>query len=229
MDHSVTFERSTKEPPLVGTKDIDGFSAALPIPAATSYLKRLLDIVLASMLLVFLGPVLLSCALLIKLDSKGGVFFLQRRTGLNGQSFRIIKFRTMSVSEDGDVVVQAQKVDKRVTRVGGFLRRASVDELPQLINVLRGEMSLVGPRPHALAHDAQFASLVPNYFGRFRVRPGITGLAQVRGFRGEVTSVDQIALRVQGDNDYVEAWSIFLDIKILLVTLAVVPFQKTAY
>jgi putative colanic acid biosynthesis UDP-glucose lipid carrier transferase len=194
-----------------------------------SRLKRLMDFSVALAVLVFILPLMLLVTLLIKLDSRGPVFFRQRRTGLKGEQFRIYKFRSMNVLEDGAEVKQAMQNDKRVTRVGAFLRRSSIDELPQLINVLQGDMSLVGPRPHALAHDEHFGGFVPGYYDRFRARPGITGLAQVNGLRGEITSTEQMVQRIELDNAYIEAWSIWGDAGILLKTLVVLPFHRNAY
>ncbi len=187
---------------------------------ARSASKSALDILVAALALLFLAPLLLVCALAVKLDSPGPVLFRQRRSGLNGRVFQILKFRTMRVSEDGDDVRQARKDDDRVTRVGAFLRRTSIDELPQLWNVLKGDMSMIGPRPHALAHDARFGALVPTYRGRFRAKPGLTGLAQVRGHRGEVRELSEMTARVDSDNDYVENWSLLLDLRIALATVA---------
>jgi putative colanic acid biosynthesis UDP-glucose lipid carrier transferase len=196
---------------------------------ANSVQKRLLDIVASIALIIFLAPSLLFVAIVIKLDSRGPILFMQRRTGLNGVPFRVYKFRSMSVAEDGGVVTQATRNDRRVTRVGRFIRRASIDELPQLFNVLRGDMSLVGPRPHALAHDEYYGSLISEYSKRFRVRPGITGLSQVKGFRGETETIADMEQRIHFDNHYIERWSILMDIRILVSTAFIVPLQRTAY
>jgi putative colanic acid biosynthesis UDP-glucose lipid carrier transferase len=189
----------------------------------------LLDIAGSVGLLIFLAPTLLFIALAIKLDSRGPVFFVQRRTGLNGVPFKVFKFRSMTVAEDGGAVKQATKNDSRVTRVGRFIRRASLDELPQLLNVLRGDMSLVGPRPHALAHDEYYGANISDYNKRFRCRPGITGLSQVKGFRGETETIADMELRIRFDNVYIENWSIVKDVGILISTAFVVPLQRTAY
>lgn len=216
-------DHRTKQPSVV-------FCASTPrARAGDSRVKRVIDTAGAALVLVFVLPVMLMAALAIRLDSPGPIFFVQRRTGLNGAPIRVFKFRTMTVMEDGEGVRHAGRVDHRVTRVGGFLRRASIDELPQLINVLKGEMSLVGPRPHALAHDRYYAAQVPAYGLRFRARPGITGLAQVTGYRGEIRSVDAMAARVAADNLYIGQWSLWLDLKILVMTLAVGPFHDNAY
>jgi putative colanic acid biosynthesis UDP-glucose lipid carrier transferase len=191
--------------------------------------KRGLDIGVGVLVFLFALPLLLAVAICIKADSRGPVLFFQRRTGLQGRAIRIVKFRTMTVMEDDGDVRHAVRNDARVTRVGRFLRQSSIDELPQLINVIRGDMSLVGPRPHALAHDRYYAALVPAYMDRFRARPGITGLAQVKGLRGEIGSIDGMVERVAEDNAYIENWSLALDLKILVRTAAITLFQSTAY
>ena len=193
---------------------------------ADSGLKRLMDIVLAFGLLVFLAPLLIVTAIAVKLTSAGPVLFRQQRAGLNGETFRILKFRTMTVTEDGETIRQATKGDQRITRVGAVLRRASVDELPQLINVLRGEMSLVGPRPHALAHDRYYGALIADYAARYRTKPGLTGLAQIMGARGETQTTDDMRRRIEFDNQYIAEWTWFNDVKILIMTAAIVPFQR---
>jgi putative colanic acid biosynthesis UDP-glucose lipid carrier transferase len=194
-----------------------------------SKFKRLIDIIGALTGLLFLSPFLVIVATLICIDSPGPVFFRQRRTGRDGEPFLIYKFRTMRVLEDGDKVVQASKRDNRVTRVGKFLRRSSIDELPQLLNVLKNEMALVGPRPHALAHDEYYALTVPGYNDRFRTKPGITGLAQVSGLRGEVIEIGAMAARIQRDVEYIRDWSIMLDLEILARTFMMGPYQPGAY
>jgi lipopolysaccharide/colanic/teichoic acid biosynthesis glycosyltransferase len=171
---------------------------------------------------------MLMTALLIKVDSPGPVLFLQNRNGFNGRTFRIVKFRTMHVLEDGDDIRQATRADPRVTRLGWWLRRANIDELPQLFNVLQGDMSLVGPRPHAVAHNSEFEKLVANYAFRHHVRPGITGWAQVNGYRGETPTPEVMAKRVEFDIWYINNWSIWTDIRILFRTL-VLGIQPTAY
>jgi putative colanic acid biosynthesis UDP-glucose lipid carrier transferase len=191
--------------------------------------KRLIDIVGALTGLLFLSPFLMIVAALICIDSPGPALFRQRRTGLDGVAFYIYKFRTMGVLEDDAKVVQAERRDRRVTRVGKFLRRTSIDELPQLLNVLRNEMALVGPRPHALAHDEYYALTVPGYNDRFRAKPGITGLAQVSGLRGEVVEIGAMAARIMRDVEYVREWSIMLDLEILARTLMMGPYQPGAY
>ncbi|MBR1092301.1 undecaprenyl-phosphate glucose phosphotransferase [Bradyrhizobium manausense] len=191
--------------------------------------KRALDIVGASIGLLLLTPLMVMTGLAIKLDSVGPVFFRQRRNGFNSRQFPIFKFRTMSVMEDGANVVQAQRHDARVTRVGRLLRRTSIDEIPQLINVLRGEMSLVGPRPHALAHDSHYGNLLSEYAFRHHVKPGITGWAQIHGYRGETARVEQMRARIEHDIWYINNWSLYLDLKILVLTCFELPRSRNAY
>ncbi|WP_426434941.1 undecaprenyl-phosphate glucose phosphotransferase [Bradyrhizobium genosp. P] len=188
--------------------------------------KRLLDIGLASFALLLLAPLILTAALLVKLDTPGPVIFRQSRRGFNSKPFQIWKFRSMTVSENGAAVRQATKRDSRVTRVGRFLRKTSIDELPQLWNVLRGEMSLVGPRPHALAHDNYYDQLISKYVYRHHMKPGLTGWAQVNGFRGETPTIDLMEKRVEYDVWYVSNWSIWLDIRIILRTAAALMYQE---
>jgi putative colanic acid biosynthesis UDP-glucose lipid carrier transferase len=185
------------------------------------HLKRLFDIVVSGAALLLLAPLLLLVALLVALSSPGPVLFLQERYGLDGRSFRIYKFRTMTVTESGHEqgLAQARRDDPRVTPIGRILRRWSLDELPQLWNVLVGNMSLVGPRPHAVAHNEQYRSLIPGYMQRHQFKPGITGLAQVEGWRGETADLESMASRVEADLRYQREWSLELDVKILLRTL----------
>jgi Undecaprenyl-phosphate glucose phosphotransferase len=187
--------------------------------------KRVFDLIIAGSALVLLAPVFVLIALLICLDTPGPVFFRQRRYGFNQQMFRIFKFRTMTALDDGDVIRQACRNDRRVTRMGRCLRRWNFDELPQLINVVRGEMSLVGPRPHALSHDRDFEQRVALYARRHNVKPGITGWAQVNGLRGEIDSDEKIHRRVEHDLYYIDNWSLLFDLKILLYTI----FSRSAY
>lgn len=190
-----------------------------PLADWSAVAKRIEDLVIGSLLLVVSLPLLLLIAVAVKLDSAGPVLFRQRRRGLNKHVFEMLKFRTMSVLEDGDDVRQAERADPRVTRVGRWLRATSLDELPQLVNVIRGDMSLVGPRPHALVHDDMFAEAVKQYPVRSQVKPGITGLAQVRGLRGETRTADSIEARVEQDVAYIRGWSVGLDLKILVWTI----------
>ncbi len=187
--------------------------------------KRVFDFTGALLLLVLLLPLFAVVAMLIKCDSKGPVFFLQRRYGFNQQPFRILKFRTMTCMDDGDHVVQATRNDPRVTRVGAWLRRYNIDELPQLVNVIQGRMSLVGPRPHALAHDREYEQKIGLYARRHNVKPGITGWAQVHGLRGETDTDDKMARRVSYDLWYIDNWNVWLDIVIILRTV----FSRKAF
>jgi Undecaprenyl-phosphate glucose phosphotransferase len=199
-----------------------------PLTKSEQALKRSLDFVAAGVALVLLVPLMLMTAILIPLDSPGPILFTQRRNGFNGRSFRIFKFRTMNVLEDGPVIRQATRNDPRLTRVGRWLRRTNIDELPQLFNVLRGEMSLVGPRPHAAAHSTEYGQRIAAYAFRYHVKPGITGWAQVNGFRGETQTVDTMMKRVEFDLWYINNWSIWFDMKILFRTL-ILGLQPSAY
>jgi Undecaprenyl-phosphate glucose phosphotransferase len=190
-----------------------------PLTRLEQVVKRAFDLVGAFAVLLVLSPLMLATAIFIKLDSAGPMLFFQKRNGFSGRSFNIVKFRTMRVLENGQLIRQAQRDDPRVTRVGRILRRSNIDELPQLLNVLSGEMSLVGPRPHATAHDDEYAKLVGNYAFRNHVKPGITGWAQVSGYRGETATVDLMAKRVELDLWYINHWSVWLDIRILLRTM----------
>lgn len=201
----------------------DGGRAFAPPPIEvlryrSSTAKRLMDIVLASIALIMLLPFLCLIAIAIKLDSPGPILFRQGRGGLDGRTFAIMKFRTLTVMEDGAQITQISRGDCRATRVGGFLRRTSLDELPQLVNVLMGDMSLVGPRPHALAHDEMYGRLLPEYSARFFVRPGITGWAQVNGARGPTPQPTDMKRRIDYDIWYIEHWTIGLDARILATT-----------
>ena len=191
--------------------------------------KRVVDVTIAACAIVALLPLLLIVAIAIKLDSKGPVFFWQARRGFNGKPFYILKFRTMNVLEDGDVIRQATKGDARVTRVGAWLRMTSIDEIPQLFNVLRGSMSLVGPRPHAVAHDDHFIDTVEDYAYRHHVKPGMTGWAQVHGYRGETPTQEAIERRVEYDRWYIANWSVWLDVAIMVRTLGELARGKNVY
>ena len=195
---------------------------------ATSSIKRLIDVLVASLALVALLPLLLVIGLMVRLESAGPALFRQHRGGLGGRTFTIYKFRTMRVEADASVS-HATRQDPRVTALGAFLRRTSIDELPQLLNVLKGDMSLVGPRPHALAHDQYYSEQLPGYAARMRAKPGLTGLAQISGHRGEIRELDCMAQRVAYDVAYIDDWSPALDIKVLALTLARVPFDHRAY
>ena len=202
---------------------------ARPLTDADILAKRLFDMIVAGAALVVLAPLFLVVALLIKLDSKGPVFFTQRRRGFNQEIFKVFKFRSMHTMEDGATVVQAKRNDPRVTRIGHWLRSSNIDELPQLINVVRGEMSLVGPRPHALAHDMTFEQKIARYARRHNVKPGITGWAQVNGFRGEIRTDYDIRGRVAHDLYYIDNWSLWLDLRILWLTIASLKAYRNAY
>ncbi len=200
-----------------------------PMSAASTTVKRGFDIVVATLLLVLLLALFCVIAILIKLDSPGPVLFRQQRYGFNQKSFLIYKFRTMSSLEDGANVRQASRHDDRVTRFGHFMRRWSIDELPQILNVLKGDMSLVGPRPHALAHDRAWGSKIALYARRHNVKPGITGWAQINGFRGGIVADEQLQGRILCDLYYIDNWSIWLDIKILFSTVFSKAAHKNAY
>lgn len=198
-----------------------------PLTGTRRLVKSLEDVILGSLICLAAVPVLGLVALAVRLDSPGPVFFRQSRMGWNGATFRIWKFRSMYVHpvEQG-VVRQATRGDPRVTRVGAFIRRTSLDELPQIFNVLRGEMSLVGPRPHAVQHDQEYSSRIQQYFARHNIKPGITGLAQVRGYRGETRDINEMVLRVQSDIEYINNWSLWLDLSILLRTFSAFTGKK---
>ena len=191
--------------------------------------KRLTDIGLSIVILLLFLPLLLLIAILVKISSPGPVIFKQRRYGLDGREIAVYKFRTMNVTEDGEQVRQASKADGRITRIGAILRRTSMDELPQLINVLQGRMSLVGPRPHAVAHNEEYRKLIKGYMVRHKVLPGITGLAQVNGCRGETSQLEEMEARVNYDLDYLRHWTPMLDIKIILLTAVKVFRDDKAY
>jgi putative colanic acid biosysnthesis UDP-glucose lipid carrier transferase len=191
--------------------------------------KRAMDVVLASIAVLVLSPLLLVIALLVKLSSPGPVIFRQRRYGLDGEEIRILKFRTMTVVEDGSHIRQATRDDERVTRVGRVLRRYSMDELPQLFNVLGGSMSLVGPRPHAVAHNEEYRKVIKGYMVRHKVPPGITGLAQISGCRGETRTLEEMQARVEYDLDYLRQWTPMLDLTILCKTALLLLWDRKAY
>jgi len=190
-----------------------------PLTYGEAAMKRTFDIIVGGAILFSLLPVLILAGIAIVVDSPGPVIFRQRRRGFNGSEFNIKKFRSMTVLDDGPIIIQARPNDARVTRVGRILRRTSIDELPQLLNVLRGEMSLVGPRPHAIAHDAKYGDLISHYAVRHRIKPGITGWAQINGLRGETSQVGSMERRIDLDLWYINNWSIWLDVKILVLTL----------
>ncbi|MGH1587942.1 sugar transferase [Methylobacterium phyllosphaerae] len=197
---------------------------------ARALLRTSFDVFVAALLLVLLAPLLALLALLVRLNSPGPALFRQTRTGLNGRTFLIYKFRTMHVQEDDAVVSQARRGDARLTRLGALLRRTSLDELPQLLNVIRGEMSLVGPRPHALAHDSHYGALLSAYHHRFAVRPGMTGWAQINGSRDETPRLSDMERRIEFDLWYIENRSFALDLRILIATaFHILPGRSNAY
>jgi len=200
-----------------------------PFHGFNGFIKRLSDLIFATLILVLVSPLLVAIAVGVKLSSPGPVLFKQRRYGLDGRKIVVYKFRSMTVAEDGDLVRQATRNDSRITRFGAFLRSTSLDELPQFINVVQGRMSIVGPRPHAVAHNEMYRKLIRGYMIRHKVRPGITGLAQVMGFRGETDTVDKMKARIEFDLQYLRNWSVLLDLQIILKTVVVVLGKQNAY
>jgi putative colanic acid biosynthesis UDP-glucose lipid carrier transferase len=200
-----------------------------PFTGTNSLVKRVSDLVLASLILVLISPLLLAIAIGVKLSSPGPVIFRQRRNGLDGEEIVVWKFRSMRTMDDGAVVRQATRDDPRVTRFGAFLRRTSLDELPQFFNVLQGQMSIVGPRPHAVAHNEQYRALIKAYMVRHKVKPGITGWAQVNGHRGETDTIEKMQARVEYDLAYLRNWSLGLDLQIIARTVKLVFFDRKAY
>ena len=200
-----------------------------PFYGFNGVVKRASDIALASLILLLIAPLLLAIAVGVKLSSSGPILFKQRRYGLDGRKIVVYKFRSMTVAEDGDLVRQATRNDSRITKFGAFLRRTSLDELPQFINVLQGRMSVVGPRPHAVAHNEMYRKLIRGYMIRHKVRPGVTGLAQVNGFRGETETVEKMKGRIDMDLTYLRNWSLLLDLQIILKTVVVVLGRQNAY
>lgn len=208
--------------------DLAQISLYRPVPfkefshSVNSASKRVFDVICSLGGLIFLAPLLIMIAILVKTTSPGPVLFVQLRTGLGGKTFVIFKFRTMTTLENGERIVQACRHDSRITRIGTFLRRSSLDELPQLWNVLIGDMSIVGPRPHAVAHDHYYGALLVDYRDRFRAKPGITGLAQCNGARGPTETLDKMRRRVRLDLAYIERWSLAMEALILVKTLKVI-------
>lgn len=205
---------------------IESPAAVRPLGGAS---KRLFDIFVSTFALLVLSPALLVIALLVRLDSSGPILFRQHRGGYLNAPFLIYKFRTMTTCEDGSCITQAVRHDTRVTRLGAFLRKTSLDELPQLLNVLKGEMSLIGPRPHAIAHDNAFAAIEPRYQRRTQARPGITGLAQISGARGQTDTDEAVRKRLGFDLDYISQWSPLLDAAILVRTVFLVFRDRNAF
>jgi putative colanic acid biosynthesis UDP-glucose lipid carrier transferase len=200
-----------------------------PFMGLNSAIKRASDVVFGLAILLLLVPVMLAVALAVRLTSPGPVIFRQRRYGLYGEEIIVYKFRSMTVTDDGVAIVQASKGDQRLTPIGAFLRRTSLDETPQFINVLQGRMSIVGPRPHAVAHNEQYRKLIKGYMLRHKVKPGITGWAQVNGMRGETATLEKMQARIQYDLDYLRSWSVWLDLWIILKTVKVVLARDNAH
>ena len=200
-----------------------------PFTGTNELIKRVSDIVLACLILVLISPILLAVAVGVKLSSPGPVIFKQRRNGLDGEEILVYKFRSMRVMDNGAVVKQATKDDPRVTKFGAFIRRTSLDELPQFVNVLQGQMSIVGPRPHAVAHNEEYRQLIKAYMVRHKVKPGITGWAQVNGLRGETDTIDKMKARVEYDLEYLRNWSLALDLQIILRTARLMLFDRHAF
>lgn len=200
-----------------------------PFNGLVTWLKRFEDLVLSSIILTLISPVLIAVAIGVKLSSPGPIIFKQLRYGLDGKPIKVWKFRSMRAMDNGNKVTQATKNDPRVTPFGAFIRKTSLDELPQFINVLQGRMSIVGPRPHAVAHNEEYRTIVNRYMLRHKVKPGITGWAQINGWRGETDTVDKMEKRVQFDLDYIHRWSLWLDIKIVFLTIFKGFVGKNAY
>jgi putative colanic acid biosynthesis UDP-glucose lipid carrier transferase len=213
--------------------DIDGMPIVAvcetPFSGYDGFVKGLSDFIFASLILCIISPILILLGIGVKLSSPGPVLFKQRRYGLDGHEIVVYKFRSMTVTEDGEKVTQAKVNDIRVTRFGKFIRKTSLDELPQFINVLQGRMSIVGPRPHAISHNEMYRKLIKGYMVRHKVKPGITGWAQVNGFRGETETVESMKARIDYDIDYLKRWSLGLDIKIILKTVLLVFKDSKAY
>ena len=201
-----------------------------PLSSKSSQLiKRIEDVILSVLILFLIAPVLLVISVAIKLNSAGPVIFKQKRYGLNGKEIKVYKFRSMTTQDNGAIVKQAVKGDARITSIGAFLRKTSLDELPQFINVLQGKMSIVGPRPHAVAHNEEYRKIVPKYMQRHLVKPGITGWAQINGWRGETDTIEKMEKRVEFDLHYINSWSLWLDIKIIILTVFKGFVNKNAY
>ena len=200
-----------------------------PFRGANGMVKRASDILLSLLILALVAPLLLLLAVAVKLGSKGPVIFKQRRYGLDGKEILVYKFRSMKVTEDGSDIRQAVEGDPRITALGAVMRRTSLDELPQFINVLQGRMSVVGPRPHAVAHNELYRKLIKGYMVRHKVRPGITGWAQVNGFRGETNTLDKMRGRIELDLDYLRNWSLQLDLRIFARTIRLVLKDGNAH
>jgi putative colanic acid biosynthesis UDP-glucose lipid carrier transferase len=200
-----------------------------PFRGFNGFAKRLSDVVFSLLILILIAPLLVGIAIAVKVTSPGPIIFKQRRYGLDGEEILVYKFRSMTVTEDGGSIQQATKNDARITPLGACLRKTSLDELPQFLNVLQGRMSIVGPRPHAVAHNEMYRKLIKGYMVRHKVKPGITGWAQVNGFRGETETLDKMQGRIDYDLDYLRHWSLRLDIHIILRTVRLVAKDSQAY
>ncbi|HBR1319106.1 TPA: undecaprenyl-phosphate glucose phosphotransferase [Klebsiella quasipneumoniae subsp. quasipneumoniae] len=215
------------------TEEINGVPVVplfdTPLSGVNMIFKRLEDIIVSSLILVLISPILIIIALAVKLTSRGPIIFRQIRYGMDGKPINVWKFRSMTVMENGGEVIQAKKNDVRVTKVGKFLRSTSLDELPQFFNVLFGQMSVVGPRPHAVSHNEQYRTLIQGYMLRHKVKPGITGLAQINGWRGETDTLDKMEKRIEYDLIYIRGWSIWLDLKIIFLTVFKGFINRSAY
>ncbi|AUU07077.1 undecaprenyl-phosphate glucose phosphotransferase [Raoultella planticola] len=215
------------------TEEINGVPVVplfdTPLNGINMVFKRLEDIIVSLLILIIISPVLIFISLAVKLSSKGPIIFRQVRYGMDGKPIKVWKFRSMTVMENDDKVIQATKNDIRVTKVGRFLRSTSLDELPQFFNVLFGQMSVVGPRPHAVSHNEQYRSLIQGYMLRHKVKPGITGLAQINGWRGETDTLEKMEKRVEYDLLYIRGWTIWLDLKIIFLTVFKGFINKSAY
>lgn len=215
------------------TEEINGVPVVplfdTPLNGINMVFKRIEDVVVSSIILLLISPVLCIIAVIVKVTSPGPVIFRQIRYGMDGKPIRVWKFRSMTVMENDTKVIQATKNDVRVTKVGKFLRRTSLDELPQFFNVLFGQMSVVGPRPHAVSHNEQYRSLIQGYMLRHKVKPGITGLAQINGWRGETDTLEKMEKRIEYDLMYIRSWSVWLDLKIIFLTVFKGFVNKSAY
>ncbi|HFO1752458.1 TPA: undecaprenyl-phosphate glucose phosphotransferase, partial [Klebsiella pneumoniae] len=215
------------------TEEINGVPVVplfdTPLNGINMVFKRLEDIIVSFIILVLISPILFIIACAVKFTSPGPVIFRQIRYGMDGKPIKVWKFRSMTVMENDSKVIQATKNDIRITRVGGFLRKTSLDELPQFFNVFLGQMSVVGPRPHAVAHNEQYRTLIQGYMLRHKVKPGITGLAQINGWRGETDTLDKMEKRIEYDLLYIRGWSVWLDLKIIFLTIFKGFVNKSAY
>jgi putative colanic acid biosynthesis UDP-glucose lipid carrier transferase len=214
-------------------RDINGLPVVgiceTPFTGINELVKRTSDVILAAIILALVSPLMLAIAIGVKMSSPGPIIFRQKRNGLYGDEITVYKFRSMTTQDNGPTIAQATKNDSRITQFGAFLRRTSLDELPQFINVLQGRMSIVGPRPHAVAHNEQYRQMIKAYMVRHKVRPGITGWAQVNGYRGETDTVDKMRARIEYDLEYLRNWSLWLDLKIILRTISLVFLDRNAY